>query len=153
LAGDCSGRITLIDCNNFELQHFALADCEIEKVTWNPHSPTAFVASTDKGAIYTFDLRSPGPVSQTDAHSDSVTDLAFSSKCPNLLVSAGADQKIKVWDTAKNRLQLVHEYEQANVGKIYALSANPDLPYVFAVGGDNRLKNLEIMDISNIENS
>lgn len=153
LAGDCSGRITLIDCNSFELRNFSISNCEIEKVAWNPHSSNIFVASTDKGMIETFDLRSPQSINRTEAHADSVTDLAFSRKCPNLLVSAGADQKIKVWDTASNRMKLVHEYDQANVGKIFALSANPDLPFVFAVGGDNRLKNLEVIDISNIDNS
>ena len=75
----------------------------------------------------------------------------MSARCPGLLVSSNKDGTIKVWDV-KNHLEpkLVHE-KQTNLGQIICLEACCDTPFVFAVGGDNKASNLNVYNLSTID--
>jgi len=45
--------------------------------------------------------------------------------------------------------EFITEFSDLNVGSILSLSANPDLPFVLAVGGDNnKSENFKVLDIS-----
>lgn len=149
LIGDCGGKITLVDCNALSKQTYTIANNEIEKVIWNPNSVNNFVASTDKGTIHLYDVRSKNEIKCVQAHQDSVTDLTFSIN--NLFLSASADGDIKIWDLSSNDFKLIDTYKESNVGRIFAIACNPDHPLTFAVGGDSKSKSIEVIDLSKLE--
>jgi len=149
LIGDCDGKISLVDCNALSIQNYSIANNEIEKVCWIPNSLHNFLASTDKGTIHLFDSRVKDEISNVQAHQDSVTDLTFSSA--SLFLSASADGDIKIWNLDSNNFKLIDTYKEVNVGKIFAIACNPDHPLIVAVGGDNKRKSIEIVDLSKVE--
>ena len=50
-----------------------------------------------------------------------------------------------VWDIKDSAPELVHG-KNVNVGSIYALSACPDVPYVFCAGGKNKDNQMYLWD-------
>lgn len=115
--GDCDGKITLVDCNALSIQTYTIANKEIEKVTWHPNSVHNFVASTDKGTMHLFDTRvKDGEIKNIEAHTGSITDLAFSKQ---LCLSACEDGSIKIWDLSSNDFNLIDTYRESNVGKCF----------------------------------
>ena len=59
------------------------------------------------------------------------------------------DKLVKIWDIGEKSAHFVTEYNDLNVGAILSLTANPDLPFIIAVGGDNnKSENFKIIDIS-----
>lgn len=149
LVGDCDGKITLVDCNALSMQTYAIPNNEIEKVLWSPEQANLFVVSTDKGTVHLYDSRVKNELQRVQAHDDSVTDLAFSQS--NLLLSACADGNLKIWDLSANSFKLVDTYSESNVGRIFAISSNPDRPLTIAVGGDSKRKSIEVIDLSKLE--
>lgn len=57
------------------------------------------------------------------------------------------EKVVKIWDLCENEVKFIKETDP-QVGTILSLSANPDLPFVFAISGDNNAENLKIVDIS-----
>lgn len=148
LVGDCDGKLSLVDCNALSIQAYSITNKEIEKVIWSPNSIHNFLASTDKGTIHLFDTRVKDEIQNVQAHQDSVTDLTFSVQ--NLFLSASADGSIKIWELS-NDFKLIDTYKESNVGKIFAIKTNPDHPLICAIGGDNKSKSIEVIDLSKIE--
>ena len=76
--------------------------------------------------------------------------LSLSSSCPGLLVSTCDDGIVKVWDVLDHQaLQPVWE-SKSNVGKILCLNANPESPFIFSAGGDNKSNNYKVFDFAQI---
>ena len=72
----------------------------------------------------------------------------MSATCPGLLVSTSDDGIIKVWDVNNHEeLQPVWE-NKTSLGKILCLNSNPDSPFVFSAGGDNKANNYKVFDFS-----
>lgn len=149
MVGDCEGKISLIDCNTLSIQTYSIKNNEIEKVIWIPNFQHNFISSTDKGTIHLYDTRVKDEIRNVKAHDDSVTDLAFSMN--NLFLSASADGDIKIWEFNSNDFKTIATYKETNVGKIFALSTNPDYPNIIAVGGDNKGKSIEIIDLTKFD--
>ena len=147
--GDCEGKITLVDCNSLSIQNYLIASNEIEKVIWQPNSIFNFIASTDKGTINLFDTRTKDVIKSVQANANSVTDLTFATD--NLLLSACENGDIKIWELSSSNFNLIDTYKDCNVGRIFALSSNPDFPLTCAVGGDNKAKSIEVIDLSKLQ--
>lgn len=67
-----------------------------------------------------------------------------------MLVSCSNDGVIKIWDIIDNRHSMLVWEKKSNLGAIQCLAPNPDNGYVFAAGGDNKSKNFQILDLSEI---
>lgn len=95
--------------------------------------------------VHYVDLRTSQPVWNLNAHTSSVGGLALSSFCQDFLVTGSQDESCKVWDIKDNKPDLVMEKEM-KIGHIYAITACPDSPYVFAAGGANPDNHLYVWD-------
>lgn len=95
--------------------------------------------------VHYVDIRQSKPVWNLNAHTSSVGGLALSSFCKDFMVTGSQDEKAKVWDIKDSTPTLVVE-KQMNIGHIYALTACPDSPYVFAAGGAKPDNHLYIWD-------
>ncbi|KAI1298413.1 Periodic tryptophan protein 1 -like protein [Halotydeus destructor] len=149
LIGDCKGNLTLADCKSLSFKAWSTAkQTEIENVCWNTSSPSYFFAGTDKGLVYCFDIRvEDKPVYTISAHDEEVSGMALSSSCPGLLVTTSSDKKLKIWDVGTEKANFTEEFPRVKVGRILGLAANPDEPFVFAVGGDAKTNNFKVVDL------
>ncbi|CAB4038139.1 periodic tryptophan 1 homolog, partial [Paramuricea clavata] len=118
---------------------------EVECTTWNHFSPFYFLASTDKGNIYCCDVRTNDPVFTLHAHDEAATGIALSSQLPGCLLSVSQDKMVKVWDIQDNKPSFVVSRDM-KMGSILNVSACPDSPYVFTLGGEKQ--SLQVFDIS-----
>ena len=131
------------------MQTYSIPGNEIESVLWTPDQAHNFVVATDKGTIHLYDARVKNEIQHVQAHNDTATDLTFAAS--NLLLSACADGNIKIWDLTANNFKLIDTYSESNVGRIFAMSSNPDRPLTIAVGGDSKRKSIEVIDLSKLE--
>lgn len=151
LVGNSKGHAIVVDCKSMSKKKWKLPESEIEHVTWSSTLPSYFFAGTDKGQVYCYDVRvDKKPVYTIAAHDDEITGLTFSSSCPGCLVTSSSDKKVKVWDVGSDKATFVSDMPRVKVGKILTLAANPDEPFVFAVGGDAKSDNFKVLDISSL---
>lgn len=161
LAGDLNKNVSLIDTRSSSVVCKWQLTGEVEKVRWVPSSQTNFLVSDDQGYVYYYDIRQSGsnnqqPQVKFHAHQISVTGLEFSPKCSDMLVTASADDTIKVWDTKEafgstknSQPKLVKELTDLKVGSILSLKICPDSLAMIAVGGDNKCNSFKTYDLTN----
>lgn len=125
-------------------------DADIETVQWGFGATAGMViATTEEGHAYVFDARQTGDggvVAKWKAHQGAATACSVSRDVSGLMVTAGVDKMVKVWDleatVSRNTGDLVYE-TQSKVGSLFTLSLC-DLPreketnaspFVVAFGG------------------
>jgi hypothetical protein len=75
--------------------------------------------------------------------------VALSFQCPGMLMTAGADGKLKTWDIVDGQPSLVYDKEQ-KLGALLCLEACPDLPFIVCLGGDKKDYNFTVVDAMDI---
>ncbi|XP_054159225.1 periodic tryptophan protein 1 homolog [Oppia nitens] len=150
LVGDCNGMVSIGDFQSGAFKKWKVGICEIEKVLWNHYNPYTFFCSTSNGFVYNYDVRNEKKhIYSIKAHEDSVTGLTLSRKCNGCLITGSTDKIVKVWDIDDKSAKFITQFSDLNVGSVLSISANPDLPFIIAVGGDNnKSENFKIIDIS-----
>ncbi|KAK2588421.1 hypothetical protein KPH14_004420 [Odynerus spinipes] len=123
---------------------------EVERVLWNHFNANHFLISTNNGYLEYYDIREDKPIWQVKAHETEVTGLSLSPLYQGLLVTSSNDSVVKVWDILDNKDPCVVWEKKTNLGALQCLAANPDSPFVFAVGGDNKAHNFKVIDLSEI---
>ncbi|AEY94729.1 FAAR078Wp [Eremothecium gossypii FDAG1] len=117
---------------------------EIESATFV--SETVFLAGTDSGNVYSFDLRNgedSAPLWTLNAHDSGISSLSVSPSIPNMLVTSAMGEKvIKLWKTPAEgasaqegpRMVLSRDF---GVGNVLSTSFAPDVEVAstFVVGG------------------
>ncbi|XP_012288253.1 periodic tryptophan protein 1 homolog [Orussus abietinus] len=150
LTGCGDKAVRLFDCRTDDSFRTWQTPGEVERVLWNHFDLNNYFVSTDNGYIQCIDIREDKPVWQMEAHEKEITGLSLSATCPGFLISSSNDGVIKVWDSVNPAdTKLVWE-KKANLGSLLCTAANPDIPFVFVVGGDNRSHNLKIFDFREI---
>lgn len=154
LAGCCDGTVRLFDCrdpdeiaSSAKVWHFG---DEIERVLWDPHAPNCFFASTNTGDVFYADVRSEQKLWSHRVHEQEVTGLSVNGRCAGMLSTSSSDGAVKVWRYTGTGVQLVHEDVTA-IGRIQCMATCPDNPLVVAVGGDNKNKNLRLINLADYE--
>ncbi|KAF7386330.1 hypothetical protein HZH68_013462 [Vespula germanica] len=123
---------------------------EVERVLWNHFDTDHFLISTNNGYLEYYDIREDSPIWQVKAHEAEITGLSLSSSYQGLLVTSSNDSIIKVWDILDSKDPCVIWEKKTNLGALQCLASNPDIPLVFAVGGDNKAHNFKVIDLSEI---
>ncbi|XP_041974303.1 periodic tryptophan protein 1 homolog [Aricia agestis] len=146
-AGACDGRARVADCRSPDAHRaWALAP-EIERFTWDARNPFCFAISNNVGKVAYIDCRQDEPLWTIDAHDNEVTGLILNDKVPGMMVTIGADEKIKTWDITRPTPQQVGE-RSLRVGRALCGAACPEAPQFVAVGGDNKQHYIEVVDLS-----
>lgn len=150
LSGSSDNQVKILDGRLQQPVKSWKAVAEVERVLWNPFDSNYCIASTSNGFLHYMDIRLDEPVWNTEAHIGEVAGLALSSSCPGLLVTAGDDSFLRVWDIINNTEPSRVWEQKSNLGTLLCLEANPDNPFTFAAGGDNKARNIKVYDLSTI---
>jgi len=92
--------------------------------------------STEDGLVTCYDGRMTGSASifTLQAHDEATCSLDFNPRIPHCLVTCSFDKTAKIWDVLDQRPSLVHTRDMG-MGKLFAASFCPDVPYSVAVAG------------------
>lgn len=146
LTGSFDKKAKVVDCrspeSNIKSWKFG---AEVERVLWNHFSPYNFLISTEDGHVFCCDVRADGPVFTLKAHDNAIPGLALSSQVPGCLVTASADETVKVWDIQDNKPSFVAS-RNLQIGGILHTQCCPDSPFVFSFGGEKQ--GLRVVDFT-----
>ncbi|CAK9831417.1 Periodic tryptophan protein 1 homolog [Anthophora retusa] len=150
LTGCADKMVRLLDCKYATIAQSWIAMGEVERVLWNRFDSNYCIVSTANGYLQYIDIRKEKPIWNIEAHTKEVTGLSLSSSCPGFLVTSANDGVIKVWDIINNTEPWLVWELKSNLGALLCLASNPDSPFVFAAGGDNKAHNFKVFDFSEI---
>ncbi|OAD54395.1 Periodic tryptophan protein 1 like protein [Eufriesea mexicana] len=150
LTGCADKMVRLFDCRYETITKTWEAMGEVERVLWNGFDSNYFMVGTSNGYVQYIDIRQDKPIWNIEAHTQEITGLSLSSSCPGLLVTSANDGVIKIWDIINNTEPSFVWEKKSNLGALLCLASNPDNPFVFSAGGDNKSHNLKIFDFLEI---
>lgn len=153
LTGCCDGTVKLFDCRdpneiNTSFKEWTFNGVEVERVYWDPHNTNNYFVGFNNGTIHYCDIRQEtNSIWNVKAHSDEVSGILVNHMKANMLTTTSADGVLKVWQynttTAPN---LIYENE-VGIGRIQCADINSDNGFTLAVGGDNKQKQLRVIDV------
>ncbi|XP_053970552.1 periodic tryptophan protein 1 homolog isoform X1 [Hylaeus volcanicus] len=150
LTGCADKVVRLFDCRDETITKSWEVSGEVERVLWNYFDSNYCIVSTDNGYMQYFDVRQDDPIWSFQAHTKEVTGLSLSSSCSGLLVTSANDGVIKVWDIINHTDPYLVWEKKSNLGAVQCLASNPDDPFVFIAGGDNKSHNLKVFNFMRI---
>ncbi|XP_045760728.1 periodic tryptophan protein 1 homolog [Maniola jurtina] len=147
LSGACDGRARVCDCRAADAHKAWSLLPEIERVVWDTRNPFCFAMSNNEGKVAYVDCRQDEPLWTISAHEKEVTGLILSEKVPGLMITVSSDQMLKTWDISSSEAVQVSE-RSCKVGQVLCAAQCPEAPYSVAVGGDNKERFIEMLDLT-----
>lgn len=157
LTGSCDGIVKLFDCRDPSaidtiFKRWAFGNTEIERVVWDPHSANHFFVGLHNGAVHYCDIRSEGEcLWHMKAHSDEISGIIVNHQKSGVVTTTSADGILKIWRyNATVAPNLIYENE-IGIGRIHCADISPDNGFTLAIGGDNKQKQLRVININDFE--
>nr|XP_031827414.1 periodic tryptophan protein 1 homolog [Nomia melanderi] len=150
LTGCADKMVRLFDCRDQTVVKSWETSGEVERVLWNQFDSNYCIASTNDGYMLYFDIRQDKPIWNIEAHTKEVTGLILSTSCPGLLLTSANDGNIKVWDIVKHEEPVCVWEKKTKLGALLCVASNPDNPFIFSAGGDNKSHNFQVFDFSKV---
>ncbi|KAH3682085.1 hypothetical protein WICPIJ_006954 [Wickerhamomyces pijperi] len=122
---------------------------DIESVQWI--SETSFIAGTDQGNVYCYDVRNEAkPLWTLQAHDAGISSLQINNHMPELLITSAMGEKVvKLWKlpTSENQGPSMVLSRDFGVGNVLTTSFAPDVEVSgnIVIGGVN--KGLKLFDV------
>lgn len=157
LTGGYDGRVAISDVRIEDSskisKYWSVGSQDIESVSWN--TAEQFLAGTDQGNIYAFDVRNQEtPLWTLQAHDAGISSLQVNKFLPDLLVTSAMGEKlVKLWkiptsgdEVSKKGPSMVFSRD-FGVGNVLTTSFAPNIEIAgnIVVGGVN--KGLKLFDI------
>lgn len=157
LTGCCDGTVKLFDCRDpnevdTSFKQWTFTGSEVERVYWDPHNTNNYFVGLNNGIIHYCDIRQEGnSIWNVKAHSDEISGILVNHTKVGMLTTTSADGILKVWRyNTTSAPSLVHENE-AGIGRIQCAAISQDNGYTLAIGGDNKQKQLRVIDVRDYE--
>ncbi|KAI4111713.1 MAG: hypothetical protein LQ338_008350, partial [Usnochroma carphineum] len=134
-------------------------DSDVETVSWDPHDPNYFYATTEGGMVHYHDLRlapsSPEltkPVWTLQAHDSSVSSFNVNPTIPGFLATGSTDKEVKLWNVrpgagAEAGPGMVVS-RNLGVGKVFTAQFAPDKEVAFRLAVAGSKGAMQIWDTS-----
>ncbi|OLL24061.1 putative WD repeat-containing protein [Neolecta irregularis DAH-3] len=136
LSGGYDRQIIISDMRASAPSMKVSADGDIESISWDPHSPYHFFASTESGSVFYFDMRVKKDAQwKLEAHSGPVSSMSINPHIPGYLATGSVDKQTKLWNVKDSPSLVVSR--DLGVGKVFTISWAPDaeVSWRLAVGG------------------
>lgn len=154
LTGGYDGRVAVSDVRITSVdemsKHWSVGSEEIENVSWS--TSEQFIAGTDQGNIYAFDIRNQEkPLWTLQAHDAGISSLQVNKFVPDLLITSAMGEKaIKLWKiptTEASKGPSMVLSRDFGVGNVLTTAFAPDFEVAghVVVGGVN--KGLKMFDV------
>ena len=132
-------KVCLRDVRDSKMELSRAMKADVESLTWHPHDTCYLSVAAEDGTLETHDVRcfSGTPVASFKAHDKAVSAVTCSQTVKNMVVTASADQKLKVWDYSKIEGQMPKLVAEKNpgMGELYCCNFYRDSPWFIAAGG------------------
>lgn len=133
------GKLCLEDVKDNKVKLRREMTSDVESISWHPHNQYLISVAAENGTLETHDVRkfSEFPLVSFKAHNKAVSALTCSYGIENLIVTASADELIKVWDYSsieEKKPRLVVE-KDPGMGELYCCNFYRDSPWFIAAGG------------------
>lgn len=129
-------------------------ESDIEAVTWDPHDPNYFYATTENGIIHFHDIRNAPsepehskPVWTLQAHDESISSFDVNSVIPGFLATGSTDKEVKLWNVQPNGPSMVVT-RNVDVGKVFSTKFAPDPEVAFRLAVAGSKGAMQIWDTS-----
>lgn len=153
LTGCCDGTVKLFDCRDpseidTSFKQWSFTGAEVERVYWDPHNTNNYFVGLNNGTIHYCDIRQEdNSIWNVKAHSDEISGILVNHMKTSMLTTTSADGAIKVWQYNTTAAPtLVYEHE-VGIGRVQCADINPDNGFTVAIGGDNKQKQLRVIDV------
>jgi len=156
LSGSFDRQVCVLDARYPQMANSTALVADVEALEWNVHSPQQFMASSEDGAVYCYDVREMGKsLWKIDAHSKATSGLACNPIIPNYLATVSADKYIKLWNLDKDEPTCLNSTKTKLT--LFDVTFYQESPFLLAAGGkgEEDLKNdpcglIEILNTSQI---
>lgn len=153
LVGDDKGNAHVLDGRSSSSKSWKFRGSEVETVMWDQLRCDNFFVATNEGLFVYCDSRmESSSVYTIKAHDAAVTGMAQSPVRKDCLATVSADKTVKIWNiSSADKASFVVEHPKVKIGRILTISACPDEPFIFAVGGDSVSDNYQVLDVGKLK--
>jgi len=154
LSGSFDRQVSILDARYPQMANSATLGADVEAIEWNVHSPQQFLASSEDGLVYCYDVRSLEKALWTlSAHSKATSAMNCNPIIPNYLATVSSDKQMKLWSLDQDQPTCL--FTQNTSLTLFDVSFYRDSPFLLAAGGkgENELSGGDPRDLIEIWNT
>jgi len=134
LSGSYDQQVCVLDARYPQMANGCKLSADVEAIEWNDHSPQQFMASSEDGGVYCFDVRGMNkPLWFINAHTKATSGLCYNSVIPQLLATVSADKYMKLWSLDKDQPTCLYSVKTQLT--LFDVKFYSNSPFLLAAGG------------------